>query len=424
MAVSRDKQARSLIELNPEKYTLSNVEDHLDRYKEQVDFLSMGNLVIDVQKPITIPDLKMKHEDLAVPKEHFIKTRPPLTKVQLATVQLGGCGNVARPAAALGVKTGVIGYIGQDIEGEQFIKVMKEHSVNVFGVISDKRYRTDVSFIPQDKSGMRTPVTFCEHVGKYLDPNDPRVMERLIFLNPSIVQISYSGLFERGADLEGGRRLARAIKWMKDTIDTLVMVDTHTYTLEPERYEYLKPSLEVADLFVCSDDEVDLIVPQYGIKSGAHMVDKRQAFLSYLKKQYCKGNEARLYAITSAEKTLVLYYKSIGEVKQIESKNWFLTTKEYMPNNQFYLIGAGDSWKAGLNVYILHHLEEFKSGDLNIEEGVQFANLTSRLYISGEGVQAFKHYKYFNLQRLISGKKPDIDLKPLSGLYKALDKTF
>ena len=359
--------------------------------------------------------MEIKEGDLAVPQEPFIKIRPILTIEQLASVEYGGGGNVVLPAAALGVKTGIMGYVGEDIEGGLFIGAMKSHSVNPFGVVINKGYRTDVCFAPMADTGERAPLKFFEDAGKYFDPNDARVKERLIFLNPKIVQISYSGLFEKGADLDGGKRLADGIRWIKKNLESLVMVDTHTYSKEPSRYDCLKPSLEVADMFVCSDKEVELIVPQYGIKSKQGIKEQKQAFLSYLKKNYCKGNEARLYAVTSPEKTAVLYYNPNGTTEQIEVENWFFTTKEHIVD----ATGAGDSWRAGLNAYILNHLEAFKSGSLNIKEAAQFANLTARLYISGKGIEAFKHCNgtYDRLLRVVSGNKPEKDLSDLREVY-------
>ena len=420
MTSSLFKRTKALMETDPQKYNAETAQSYLKAHEQHgVDFLSMAVLVNDAKEPVTIPDLEIGDGTLAVPDDKFIREiRPTLTTEQLASVQYGGAGNVALPAAALGIKTGVIGYVGKDIEGGFFIGGMRANSINTLGIIIDERFRTDLAFAPMDETGRRAPIAFCEDAGKYLDPNDKRVKERLLFLNPQIVQVSYSGLFERGGDLEGGKRLASGISWMKKNLETLVMLDTHTYTTDPKRYDCLKPSLQVADMFVCSNDEVNLIVPQFRIQAGPTEEERKKAFLAFIEENYCKGTEARLYAVTSPEKTTVLYYKPNDKSVQLAVGNWFFTTKEHI----FDTTGAGDSWRAGLNAYILHHLNEYKTGTLNIEEAVQCANLTARLYISGKGTSAFKNYKYQDIMNLVSKPKPETDLSCLTRVYDALDR--
>ncbi len=381
----------------------------------QVDLLSAAVMVCDVKEPVIIPGLQIEEGHLAVPPEEFISKRPSLVASQLQSVEYGGGGNVVLPAAALGIKTGLVGIIGNDIEGGFFAGGISGYGVNISGLITDDRYRSDVSFIPQDETGNRAPITFCEDAGKHFDfAND--VKDRLVIANPKIVQISYSGLFEEGADLDGGRRLAEGISWIKENLESLVMVDTHTYAAEPQRYECLKPSLEVADMFVCSDDEVNLIVPQYNLPTAGN---NKKAFLTYLENNFCKGDEARLYAITSPEKTSLLYYHPGDGTKEIEVDNWFHTSKE--EGKFFDTTGAGDSWRAGLNSYILNRLDDYKSGKLDVEQAVQMANLTARLYISGRRTEGFRQYNFGGLFKFLTQGRPNADLKTPEGLYQAID---
>ena len=425
MTASLETRAQALTELISGKYNKESAMQYLQENSQEVDFLSIAVLVIDVGQSVEVPGVDIRGGELSVPQDTIIKTRDPLTVEQLASSEFGGGGNVTLPAAALGIKTGIMGYVGEDVEGKYFIEGMRKHGINTHGIIKDALFRTDVCIKlqlkhPKGEREPREPLVFCEHAGKYFDFGNLAVKERLIALNPASVQISYSGLFEYGADLENGQRLAEGIKWIKKTLDALVMVDTHTYKKDPQRYDCLKPSLEFANMFVCSDDEVELIVPQYKIPSGETKEEKRQSFLHFLRDTYCKGDEARLYAVTSPEESVVLYYKPGGEAVEVKVENWFTTTQDI-----FTPTGAGDSWRAGLNAYILHHQEEFKSGNLNIEEAVQFANLTARLYISGSGTTAFRHnnrhYEYQHLLDLVSQPRPKADLKPLTAVYEVLD---
>ena len=45
------------------------------------------------------------------------------------------------------------------------------------------------------------------------------------------------------------------------------------------------------------------------------------------------------------------------------------------------LVGAGDSFRAGLITYIAVHLNEFRSGSINFAEAVQMGNLFASLFI-------------------------------------------
>ncbi len=85
-------------------------------------------------------------------------------------------------------------------------------------------------------------------------------------------------------------------------------------------------------------------------------------------------------------------------------------------------MGAGDSFRAGFNTYILKNLNSFKSGNLKIEEAVQFANLTALLYISGKGIVAFKNYKYGDLLRLVERGKPPKPYCNIEEMYSDMDK--
>ena len=117
-----------------------------DGLKHQVDFLSIAVLVNDVKEPVTLLGLNIGAGDLIVPDDTSIAKRPPLTEHQLVSVEYGGGGNVALPAAALGISTGVMGYAGKDVEGTHFVMGMQQYGVNTFGIIRNRGLRTDVSF--------------------------------------------------------------------------------------------------------------------------------------------------------------------------------------------------------------------------------------------------------------------------------------
>ena len=45
------------------------------------------------------------------------------------------------------------------------------------------------------------------------------------------------------------------------------------------------------------------------------------------------------------------------------------------------LVGAGDSFRAGVTAYISQNIESFKHSTISIEEAVQMGNLFASLYI-------------------------------------------
>ncbi len=64
---------------------------------------------------------------------------------------------------------------------------------------------------------------------------------------------------------------------------------------------------------------------------------------------------------------------SIGGPNKIESR--------YMAGEVVDLVGAGDSFRAGLLTYIGRHLKEFRDGTMDFSRAVQMGNLFASLYI-------------------------------------------
>ena len=377
----------------------------------KIDFLSISVLVDDVKEPVNVGKLDIKEGSLAV-----VPQKPKLTKKQIESSHYGGGGNIAPPAKVLGIKTGVMGYIGSDYEGEFFLKGMKKYRINTEGIIRTK-WHTDVSIIPQDESGKRGPIAFFEGAGRYFDMTE-EIKDKILSLKPKIVQISYSGLFDRGADRNKGRNLAEIIRWIKG-IGSIVMVDTHTYTNQPEKYDLLKSSLYVANLFMCSNDEVKLIIPQYNIKFALESDDMSRgySFLEYLQGEFWKNIEdTRVFAVTAKNYVITKYHSPQKTVVTNFIENYYSSIKAVDA------VGAGDSFRAGFNAYIVKNLKDFKSGNLNINEAVQFANLTALLYISGKGTQAFKSYKYRDLLRLVKMGKPEKPYCNIEEIYLDMDR--
>lgn len=377
----------------------------------KVDFLCISVLVDDVKEPVDIRKHDIKEGALGV-----VHHKPRLSRKQIESSHYGGAGNAVLPAKALGVKTGVMGYIGDDYEGEFFVNGMKKYGIDTEGIIKTG-WHTDVSIIPKGEGGKRGPIAFFEGAGRYFDMTE-EIKDKLHSLKPKIVQIGYSGLFDRGADRNKGKNLAEMIVWIKE-IGSIVMVDTHTYTNKPGKYDLLKPSLYDAHLFMCSNDEVELMNRRYEVDSAPQSdeISKAYAFLEYLQRKFWKNAEdSRIFAVTSKDYVIIKYFSPPKGVITRLIENYYSSMKAVDA------VGAGDSFRAGFNTYILKNLNSFKSGNLKIEEAVQFANLTALLYISGKGIAAFKNYKYRDLLGLVERGKPPKPYCNIEEIYSVMDK--
>jgi len=53
----------------------------------------------------------------------------------------------------------------------------------------------------------------------------------------------------------------------------------------------------------------------------------------------------------------------------------------FMAGEVVDLVGAGDSFRAGLITYVTSHLDEFKAGSIDFTEAVQMGNLFASMFI-------------------------------------------
>jgi sugar/nucleoside kinase (ribokinase family) len=56
-------------------------------------------------------------------------------------------------------------------------------------------------------------------------------------------------------------------------------------------------------------------------------------------------------------------------------------TSKFMEGEVLDLVGAGDSFRAGLVAYVARNLAAFRSGDMDFSEAVQLGNLFASCYI-------------------------------------------
>jgi len=207
-------------------------------------------------------------------------------------------------------------------------------------------------------------------------------------LKPDVVYYMYSGLSDRG-DANGGRDLADFIKWCRDK-GAVTIVDSHTLTGNPheliergiaiQEYRLLEPLLPEVDLFFTSCDEAKLIENTLapGRKwSEFSEHENNTHFLQFLTDKFWhKDNRTKLFGVTVSNGAYERHVCPDGtesEPNGIESR--------FMAGEVIDLVGAGDSFRAGLIAYIASNLDTFRDCSVDVAGAVQMGNLFASLFL-------------------------------------------
>jgi sugar/nucleoside kinase (ribokinase family) len=207
-------------------------------------------------------------------------------------------------------------------------------------------------------------------------------------LRPRIVYYMYSGLSDRG-DANGGRDLADFIRWCQSQ-GVVTIADSHTLTGDPHKliaegkpvqeYRLLEPLLPELDLFFTSSDEAKLIENTLGRTPARTDLDERAYnlhFLEFLTRRFWQDDgRTKLFGVTVSDGA---YMKYIGPEGQTGGP--MKVTSRFMAGEVVDLVGAGDSFRAGLITYVANNLDGFRKGVIDFERAVQAGNLFASLYI-------------------------------------------
>ena len=327
----------------------------------------------------------------------------------------GGPGNSAPLIARTGLKVAVganLGrgeYGGLDAQGRFFYDVMTANGIDMSATFIHSDLPTGTTFIHSTTGEDRGGIAYFRNANDDFDFGIFRkAVERL---GPRIVYYMYSGLSERG-DANGGQDLAEFIKWCRSK-GAITIVDSHTLTSNPhelikagkpvQEYRLLEPLLPEVDLFFTSCDEAKMIENTIGAKrawekfteheNNIHFLDfltgrfwltpleilERDKKVSNGTRRFLTGQgekRTRLFGVTvsyGAYEKHVYCDGQIGGPNEIESR--------FMAGEVVDLVGAGDSFRAGLLTYVARHLDKFKDGSMNFTEAVQMGNLFASLYI-------------------------------------------
>jgi len=304
----------------------------------------------------------------------------------------GGPGNTAPLIAktglnvAVGVNLGKGDYDGLDAQGRFFYDVMTASGIDMSQTYEHPDLPTGTTFIHSTTGKDRGGIAYFPSAN---DDFDFEIFKGAVEkLEPRIVYYMYSGLSDRG-DANGGRDLAEFIKWCRAQ-GAVTIVDSHTLTSNPhelikagaavQEYWLLEPLLPEVDLFFTSCDEAKLIENTLAPGRAWGRFEEHQNnkhFLEFLTERFWRrDSRTRLFGVTVSDGAYEKHIcpdGSLGGPSKIESR--------FMAGEVVDLVGAGDSFRAGLITYIGRNLDEFRNGSMNFAEAVQMGNLFASLYI-------------------------------------------
>jgi sugar/nucleoside kinase (ribokinase family) len=361
-----------------------------------VDVLVLNTAVVDLRRPdfefadrlVGVGGLaKCKSEDMPRYSQEQIKEW-----IEGGFATAGGPGNTAPLIArtglkvAVGVNLGRGDYDGLDAQGRYFHDVMTTNGIDMSATYMHPSLPTGTTFIHSTSGGDRGGIAYFPNANDDFDFAVFRpAVERL---KPRIVYYMYSGLSARG-DANQGRDLAEFIRWCRSQ-GAVTIADSHTLTGDPHKliaegkpvkeYRLLEPLLPELDLFFTSSDEAKLIENTLGGQPARTELDERAYnahFLDFLTRRFWQdAGRTRLFGVTVANGAYIQHARPDGH-----GAGPAKVTSRFMAGEVVDLVGAGDSFRAGLITYIASNLDAFRAGTIDFEQAVQAGNLFASLYI-------------------------------------------
>jgi len=360
------------------------------------DVLILNTAVVDLRRP------DFEFADKLVGKGGLAKCKtkdiPDYSQQQLAEwieqgfATAGGPGNSApliartRLKVAVGVNLGKGDYNGLDAQGRFFDDVMTANGIDMSQIHIHPDMHTGTTFIHSTVGEDRGGIAYFPGAN---DDFDLEIFKKAVEkLQPRLVYYMYSGLSE-GGDANGGRDLAEFIKWCR-VKGAVTIVDSHTLTGNPhalielgvavKEYHLLEPLLPEVDLFFTSCDEAKLIENTLAPGRNWDRFEEHENnvhFLEFLTERFWhKDDRTKLFGVTVSDGAYEQHMNPDGTVNvpnRIRSR--------FMAGEVVDLVGAGDSFRAGLITYIASNLEDYKAGSMNFTEAVQMGNLFASLFI-------------------------------------------
>ncbi|MHC4559721.1 MAG: carbohydrate kinase family protein [Planctomycetota bacterium] len=342
----------------------------------------------------------------------------------------GGPGNTAPLIAktglkiAVGVNLGKGDYGGLDTQGRFFHDVMTANDIDMSQTHVHPDLHTGTTFIHSTSGQDRGGIAYFPGAN---DDFDFEIFKGAVErLRPKMVYYMYSGLSERG-DANGGRDLAEFIRWSRSK-GAVTIVDSHTLTGNPhelidagiaiKEYRLLEPLLPEVDLFFTSCDEAKLIENTLAPGRAWNEFQEHENnvhFLEFLTEKFWrKDNRTKLFGVTISDGAYERHVCTDGTVagpNKIESR--------FMAGEVVDLVGAGDSFRAGLITYLASHLDDFMSGTINFSEAVQMGNLFASLFIKAPLDDRYGNIKAYD--KMLEIVHSGVTYPTFDALQKALD---
>jgi len=324
---------------------------------------------------------------------------PPYTQQQLKAfvdqgcATAGGPGNTAPLLARAGLHVAVGANLGKgvfgglDIQGRTFHDILTGNGVDMSATFVHPTLPTGTTFIHEAPSGERGGIAYFPNANNdfAFDLFRPQVQR----LAPVVVYYMYSGLSDRG-DARGGQDLADFVTWCRSQ-GSITIVDSHTLTGNPQEliargqpvpaYGLLCPLLGELDVFFTSVDEARMIRNTVDQEHRAHGGDDRDSslsFLDYVATRFAGKGRRRTQVFGVTVKNGA-YVRLVGPDDHVHET--VFCPSRFMAGSVIDLVGAGDSFRAGVIATIAKHRDAFLDGSLNVEEAVQTGNLMASLYI-------------------------------------------
>jgi sugar/nucleoside kinase (ribokinase family) len=367
---------------------------------------------------------------------------PPYSQGQLAAyvgsgnATAGGPGNTAPLAAraglrvAVGVNLGKGTFGGLDIQGRTFSDALTATGVDMSATVVHASLPTGTTFIHEAAGGERGGIAYFPNANNDFDfaVFKPHVTR----LAPAVVYYMYSGLSDSG-DAHGGQDLADFVVWCRSQ-GAITIVDSHTLTGNPQAliasgapvaaYRLLEPLLGEVDVFFTSADEARMILNTLASECRGQGTDTRDACLRFLDFAVArfsgKGRRrAQLFGVTVKNGAYVRY---VGPDDQ--ARDAVFCASRFMVGGVVDLVGAGDSFRAGVAAAVARSRDAFLSGMLDVEEAVQIGNLMATLYVTSPLKDRYSHIPAFEaLQALVrSGRSFETAEDLLAAVSRAADE--
>lgn len=303
----------------------------------------------------------------------------------------GGPGNTAPLIARAGLKVavgcnlGAGNFGGLDIQGRTFHDILSDNGVDMSATFIHPDLPTGTTFIHEAPGNERGGIAYFPNANDDFDFE--YFKDHVRRFNPRIVYYMYSGLSDRG-DANEGKDLAAFMAWCREQ-GCITIVDSHTLTADPQAlirsgepvasYKLLLPLLPEIDIFFTSADEARMI--ENTLDRPRQWNDGESAgisrFLSFMIDRFPpRAGRMKSYGVTVSSGAYEAHVTPDGRVHEAEEHE-----SRFMAGEVIDLVGAGDSFRAGLISCIAKNADAFLDGTIDMSEAVQIGNLFASLYI-------------------------------------------